>query len=140
MIFSQVIQISVIFHKSPLKFRLTMRIRYFCDIQCAISRQQSEHFEFRKKRQLPLIKPYHIGSNTLKHPHRTDTLRILPSPNLYKATVQLTTLIPPSNFRSIQFSPLPPTCFFYKKGRISFINKQFLKKSIDLLINSDQVP
>ena len=63
MILSQVIQILVIFHKSPLKFCLTMKIRYFCNIQCAISRQQSKRFEFRKKQQLPLIKPYHICSN-----------------------------------------------------------------------------
>ena len=57
MILSQVISILVIFHKSPLKFGLSMKIVYFRDIWRAISQQQNERFEFRKKRQLPLIKP-----------------------------------------------------------------------------------
>ena len=116
------------FSQIPFKIGLTMKIGYFCDIQRAISRQQSEHFEFRKKRQLPLVKPYHIGSNTLKHPQRTDTLRILPSPNLYKATVQLTTLIPPSNFRFIQFSPRPPLhAFFIRKVGYRLLINNFLR-------------
>ena len=63
MILSQVIQILVIFHKSPLKFGLTMKIGHFRDIRRVISWHQGELFEFRKKRQLPLIKPYHICSN-----------------------------------------------------------------------------
>ena len=63
MILSQVIQILVIFHKSPLKFGLTMKIGYFHELQRAISQQQSELFKFRKKWQLPLMKPYHICRN-----------------------------------------------------------------------------
>ena len=63
MIWSQVISILVIFHKSHWKFGQTMENSHFRETRRVISRQRIELFQFRKKRQLMLISLYRICEN-----------------------------------------------------------------------------